>query len=661
MKNIKFYVLLLVSLLCIIMLPGGRALAATTTKDTSTKVVTFDLNYKGAPKLESKSVKVDAILTEDAKPQTPTRKGYKFAGWYKTKNPVMKNGVSKDEWLFGKKYMDWSGVKEIKGEVTSMPVKDDIVLYARWVKPIAITSVKDLNMIRKDLSGWYILKKDINLSSVKNWTPIGAYDSTYEFANAEWWQLAFRGVFDGDDHVITGLKITSTTFTAGFFGAVCNAEVKDLTIKDYNINVKASKGIYAAPLSAVAQGTNTKITNCKTNGTIKLTVNDSKSEMVYTSATGLVAGAWAGVIDKCTTNSNITLIAHVKNGGEIFAAGISGEGYSTTKNNFSTVNINCYAESDAKPGKNSEDMHLEAYVGGLQAVSTNTLNSISTGKIVVGVKKDKGATSVNAGGISGNERYGFIENCRSDVSILVNEGRNIYVAGILGSFNETFGQIGSMFGIKRYEVFNCIAMGKITVADGYKRDKNGVHIGAAVGALPSDAKYRAENVAYINYYNGITLSDDNVTLKAYKTKQDLYGNALKSLLGDEGWVYVNGKLPKPSIRTTWDPNSERESLLSTEQSAEETANQSDSSNSGTILDINGTYEFNDYGNITLIINTDNTYSMSGIAGDSEGTYSVTASTITLTDKDNKANSYKIRQDEIDLTFGTYVVTLKKVK
>ena len=565
MKAIKFYALILVTLLSITILPSGNGFAATSKKESNTKVVVFDLNYKGAPKLKSKTVDVNGILTDADKPLTPTRKGYKFAGWYKTKSPTLKNGVSKEEWLFGKKYMEWSGAKVVKGEVTSMQVKKDMVLYARWVKPIEITSLDDLKKIRNDLSGWYILKNDIDLSTISNWQPIGAYDSTYEFANAEWWQLAFRGVLDGNGHALTGLKITNTTFTAGFFGTVCNAEIKDLILQDYDINIEASSGIYAAPLSAIAQGASNKITNCKTKGSVKVTVIDSKSEMVYTSATGLVAGAWSGSINKCTTNADITVNAHVKNGGEIFAAGVSGEGYATIMNTSGTVNINCYAESDAKFGKNAVDNHLEAYVGGLQAVSTNVLNSTSAGEIIVGVKKEKGLTSVNVGGISGNERYGFIENCRSDVNIMVNEGRNVYAAGILGSFNETFGTIGMMFGIKRYEVFNCIAMGKITVADGYTRDNNGVHIGAAVGYLPSDSKYRAENVAYVDYYEGAKLSDANITMIAYHTKEELCGDALKSQLGEEGWVYEDGKLPTPSVRTTWDPNSERKRLLTSKE------------------------------------------------------------------------------------------------
>jgi hypothetical protein len=102
--------------------------------------------------------------------------------------------------------------------------KNDINLYA--VANVAeIVSQAELNSVRDDLSGNYILTHDINLTvgeglnSTEGWSPIG--DT----------QNPFKGVFNGNAHKIIGLWIDRPSSDyIGLFGRVEGATIKNLGI-----------------------------------------------------------------------------------------------------------------------------------------------------------------------------------------------------------------------------------------------------------------------------------------------------------------------------------------------------------------------------------------------------------------------------------------------
>ena len=79
------------------------------------------------------------------------------------------------------------------------------------------------------------LTDDIDLGG-KEWTPVGHGDgSDYTYA--------FKGVFDGDGHTISGLKIADTQDNdVAFFGAVENAAVKDVTLSGVSVTGTAWAG-----------------------------------------------------------------------------------------------------------------------------------------------------------------------------------------------------------------------------------------------------------------------------------------------------------------------------------------------------------------------------------------------------------------------------------
>ena len=87
------------------------------------------------------------------------------------------------------------------------------------------------------VSAHYVLTDDVNLSAYGNWTPIGTEDHPFE------------GVFDGQNHVVTGLKIDrSQGECQGLFGCVNSqdanrkAQVKNVIVKDAQIRAKKRSG-----------------------------------------------------------------------------------------------------------------------------------------------------------------------------------------------------------------------------------------------------------------------------------------------------------------------------------------------------------------------------------------------------------------------------------
>ena len=81
------------------------------------------------------------------------------------------------------------------------------------------------------------LTDDITL--IGEWTPIGNGARNSKTYTGK----AFKGTFDGGDHTISGLKITSTSGdndAVGLFGIVDGGTVKNLNLTDVNINVASS-------------------------------------------------------------------------------------------------------------------------------------------------------------------------------------------------------------------------------------------------------------------------------------------------------------------------------------------------------------------------------------------------------------------------------------
>ena len=124
---------------------------------------------------------------------------------------------------------------------------------------IAMYDAYDLSLIGKNsdypLDGSYILANDIDFSAYGSWTPIA---STVKTSDNDIKAEAFTGVFNGGGHTLTGIEIsvTGSVAYAGLFGAVSDAEICNLIIRDSTVRAVANdaggnKRTYAGALAGI--------------------------------------------------------------------------------------------------------------------------------------------------------------------------------------------------------------------------------------------------------------------------------------------------------------------------------------------------------------------------------------------------------------------------
>ena len=137
----------------------------------------------------------------------------------------------------------------------------------------SISSVDELekfrDMVNAGNSGagsTFVLTKDLNLSGISNWTPIGNDPDN---------MIMFSGVFDGNGHVISNLTIdNASAYAQGLFGLVGSTtdsnnytEIKNLGLENANINSFGFVGALAGATFVV--GGTVNITNNYVTGTVR--------------------------------------------------------------------------------------------------------------------------------------------------------------------------------------------------------------------------------------------------------------------------------------------------------------------------------------------------------------------------------------------------------
>ena len=392
--------------------------------------VQFNLNYNTDQKApEAVTVPKDKEMALAQKP-VPERAGYRFAGWYKDPGCTQ-------EWLFGAKTPEF-----MKPPVEWMAVSESMTLYARWAAPVHIRTAEELDAIRKDLHGWYVLDNDIDLSSLGQWEPIGRYEPDYEYADAEWWVHAFKGRLDGNGHAVKGLRIQGEIpfGQCGIFGAIANGEVHDLVIEKPVIDVKGAV-LYVGTVSGMMRqdrGRHSILEGVCVKG-LQTRVEIDKEAQSYISVAGLIAGVWDGDIRNCRADGKISVKSAGMAGGMLFTGGLAGESYSQTDGCTADVEIEVqYDRKDAEGEQTS-------YIGGLQGGSTYIKNSTAKGRI--SISGDNGKGQVVAGGLAGSERYGIVSGNTSQTTIQADGVRTLQTGSLIGEYNFQYAVFGMMQGV----------------------------------------------------------------------------------------------------------------------------------------------------------------------------------------------------------------------
>ena len=129
-----------------------------------------------------------------------------------------------------------------------------------------ISSCSELAYVAQMGGSWlkqnYRLVADLDLDG-RSWTPIGAETTPY------------TGIFDGNGHCISGLHIATARSQSGLFGAVQNAEIFGLELKDAAIQFSGNQeDLYAGLLTGMTDET-VSIHDCKVAGSIAITTSST--------------------------------------------------------------------------------------------------------------------------------------------------------------------------------------------------------------------------------------------------------------------------------------------------------------------------------------------------------------------------------------------------
>ena len=312
------------------------------------------------------------------------------------------------------------------------------------------------------------LEADIDMSSVADWAPIGdgvraARATSFYSGNA------FKGVFEGNGHTVTGLTITSapaseTKCGKGLFGLVAGsgAAVRNFTLANVNIALGSQStvdGGIGAACGIIADG-----------ATVSGVTVSSGAIAGNEGVGGIVGKVMAyGTISGCTNNASVSATSGaMKNVG-----GIVGAAY------YTRTDGDMFITDCANTGSVSNQSTTNGGVGGIAGLSAAKVSGCTnSGNVTAG--------RASIGGIVGEQQaYGFVKNCVNSGDV-TNTGTGEGTGGIVGwiRYNNSasdYPQSGVI------EVSGCSNSGDVTTS--------GTHVGGLVGDV----------------YNYATLADNTNT------------------------------------------------------------------------------------------------------------------------------------------------------
>ncbi len=351
-----------------------------------------------------------------------------------------------------------------------------------------IYTAEDLNNVRNNLDGKYILKSNIDLSAYKSWVPIGS------------WETPFTGELNGNSFMIKNLniiKVSGENPSAGLFGTVMDSRIKNVTVIG-KINVNNDNGIRAGLICGEAY--NSIISKCTTYGN----VNASTKGGVWV---GGIAGFLSeysetdneeksSTVELCKNNANITATGKCNYkplGINYFVGGIVGlsnEIISKCSNNGNVTAV----------GKNENYEYFYTLAGGICGNSCGELNNnYNTGNI-----SSTGTRYVFAGGISGHwYQFGDIYNCYNigQVNAEVKDAADDYVfsafGGIIGEIEPLWIMGSEESSESSVSVSNCYYLNNVEKAFGEVSPENQFN----VKSLTSDEMTNQSSFAGFDFEN----------------------------------------------------------------------------------------------------------------------------------------------------------------
>lgn len=280
------------------------------------------------------------------------------------------------------------------------------------------TAAELSSLIRQNLDGKFYLTQDITFKP-SDFEKKGAYYNE----GALWLPIGptyserFTGVFDGNGHTISGLKVAvkvgdSDSAYAGLFG-YSSGKISNLTLLNASIQIKDSTFGYAGGIVGAAAGS---ISHCYVQGG-SVAVAGAKTTA---SAGGVVGRMYAGSITECYSSAAVSA-----NGTMAVAGGIAAQSNATIRVAMNQGNVTAKSSkgdtsaggvTGINDGTLSDTLNkgavqatagADAYAGGVVGANRATLKqSVNLGAVKVTAK-----SHLFGGGAAGQSEGGTITSC----------------------------------------------------------------------------------------------------------------------------------------------------------------------------------------------------------------------------------------------------------
>lgn len=352
-----------------------------------------------------------------------------------------------------------------------------------------IYTPEDLNRVRDNLTGNYILMNDIDMSDWGGWEPIGQdefvsirIESEEEFNAAKqlyhilynvyqdrvdnydptqhtyYYFSRFRGNFDGNGYEIHNLMIhlQSSVNTghcktnAGLFGYTEDGVIKNLGVLGVDVNVLSTSPSGACVGSIIGQS-ESEIHNCYSTGSINTLIQNSKKGSSQVLQTGAILGKCSQKISQCYNLAEVHSFSEVSiNVSVIDSGGIAGA-CSDIENCYNTGNIKSF-----NLGNGSQSP--SAYCGGITASSLGNINNCNNKGNISAKATPATWSEAIAGGITAGSRS-LINSCYNSGMISACSDSTIYTypscaGGISGRRGETMSGIANCYNIGTVKAVN---------------------------------------------------------------------------------------------------------------------------------------------------------------------------------------------------------------
>ena len=343
----------------------------------------------------------------------------------------------------------------------------------------------------------YVLTNDVNLSAYSNWTPIGTEDHPFE------------GVFDGRNHVVTGLKIDRNELYQGLFGYVSGtddahkAQIKNVVVRDAQIRAWAEVGAVVGRYGQFTQGFVEPLENCAMIGG---TIQGTPGSVSQSSCVGGIVGRAFGEIQRCYATGNIIGADNAREYG-----GIAGE-------SFKTVNACYFTGNLSGMGSYANDF------GGIAGTSHGAVtNCYATGNVI--------------GSLKNASTFGGVVGCALD------KVTNCYATGTVKGWHTIGGVVGQTYGYDytHAEVSDCMAL-NVSVESSYSSIGRVTGVVGNTGILSGNYAWagmpvNGSQVTTGNHGNlngaDLTYDDQNGLSRQFET---VFG-------GNSAWTYTSNGLP----------------------------------------------------------------------------------------------------------------------